>query len=146
MEDIFEGLKDVKFDEIQNKEFIEYKELCAIGAQLRNATMVECPHCKVVGNEPNMMRWHFDNCETIFKNCKHCKGVIPRQGIKPFIYNKKDYCNRKCYMESKKGKPFLIMTDEIKEKLSKIALTQTKERSERIKMNKPWEARWKKKT
>jgi hypothetical protein len=49
-------------------------------------------------------------------------------------------------MESKKGKPPIVMTREVKEKLSKIALTQTKERSERIKMNKPWEARWKKKT
>ena len=26
MEDIFEGLKDIKFDEIQNKEFIEYNK------------------------------------------------------------------------------------------------------------------------
>jgi hypothetical protein len=37
------------------------------------------------------------------------------------------------------------MTDEVKNKLSKIALTQSEERSERIKMNAPWEKRWKKK-
>ena len=146
MENIFEGLKDIKFDEIQNKEFIEYKELCVFGAQLRNATMVECPHCKVVGNEPNMMRWHFDNCETILRCCEQCGNTIPRQGIKPFLYDVKKYCNRKCYMNSKKGKPPIVMTDEVKDKLSKIALTQSKERSERMKLNKPWEARWKKKT
>ena len=98
MEDIFEGLKDVKIDEIQNKEFIEYKELCVIGAQTRNATMVECPHCKVVGNEPNMIRWHFDNCETKLRCCEQCGNTIPRQGIKPFLYNVKKYCNRKCYI------------------------------------------------
>ena len=119
MEDIFEGLKDVKFDEIQNKEFIEYKELCAIGAQLRNSTMVECPHCKVVGNEPNMIRWHFDNCTTKFRTCKQCDSVIPRQGVKPYIYDKKNYCDRKCYMTSKIGKAPIVMTDEVKEKLSK---------------------------
>ena len=120
MENIFEGFKDIKFDEIQNKEFIEYKELCAIGAHLRNATMVECPHCKVIGNEPNMMRWHLDNCETVLRHCEQCGNTIPRQGIKPFLYDVKKYCNRKCYMDSKKGKPPIVMTDEVKNKLSVI--------------------------
>lgn len=120
MEDIFKGLKDVHFDEIQNKEFIECIELCRTEAHIRNSTFVECPHCKVVGNEPNMLRWHFDNCETVLRCCEQCGNTIPRQGIKPFLYDVKKYCNRKCYMDSKKGKPPIVMTDEIKNKLSVI--------------------------
>jgi hypothetical protein len=120
MENVFEGLKDIKFDEIENKEFIKYKELCRSDAQIRNSTFIECPHCKVVGNEPNMLRWHFDNCTTTFRNCEQCNGIIPRQGTKPFQYDVKKYCNRKCYMDSKKGKPPIVMTDEVKNKLSVI--------------------------
>jgi hypothetical protein len=44
-------------------------------------------------------------------------------------------------MESKKGKPPINMTDEVKKKLSDIALTQSKERSERMKKNRPWTKR-----
>lgn len=120
MEDIFESLKYVKFDGIENKEFIEYVELCRTGAQVRNSTIVECPYCKVTGNEPNMLRWHFDNCETILRCCEQCGNTIPRQGIKPFLYDVKKYCNRRCYMDSKKGKPPIVMTEEVKNKLSAI--------------------------
>ena len=119
MENIFEGLKDTKYEDINKKEFDSQKEFFVSEALKRNSTFVECPHCKVVGNEPNMMRWHFDNCTSILRCCEQCGNTIPRQGIKPFQYDVKKYCNRKCYMESKKGKPFLTMTDEIKDKISK---------------------------
>jgi hypothetical protein len=144
MEDIFESLKSFKVD-INQTERIEQRELFVAEAIKRNSTFVKCSHCSVVGNEPNMMRWHFHNCQSVLKNCKQCGEIIPRQGIKPFIYDKKNYCNRKCYMASKKGKAPIVMTDEIKDKLSKIALSQSKERSERVKRSKPWETRWKKK-
>ena len=147
MENIFEGLKDIaKYEDIDKQEFESQRELFVLEALKRNSTFIECPHCNVTGNEPNMLRWHFDNCETVLRCCEQCGNTIPRQGIKPFLYDVKKYCNRKCYMESKKGKPPIVMTREVKEKLSKIALNQSEERSERIKMNKPWEARWKKKT
>jgi hypothetical protein len=146
MENIFENLKDTKYEDIDKQEFESQRELFVSEALKRNSTFIKCPHCNVTGNEPNMLRWHFDNCETVLRCCKQCGNTIPRQGIKPFLYNVKKYCNRKCYMESKKGKPPIVMTHEVKEKLSKIALSQSEKRSERIKMNKPWETRWKKKT
>ena len=67
-----------------------------------------------------MLRWHFDNCETILRCCEQCGNTIPRQGIKPFLYDVKKYCNRRCYMDSKKGKPPIVMTEEVKNKLSAI--------------------------
>ena len=98
---------------------IEYSEFCKSEAEKRNAVMVQCPKCGVTGNEPNMLRWHFDNCTTHLRTCKQCGENIPRQGIKPIQYDVKKYCNRKCYMASKKGKAPIIMTDEVKDKLSK---------------------------
>ena len=47
-------------------------------------------------------------------------------------------------MESKKGKPPILMTEEVKQKLSKAGLSQSKERSERIMNVKPWCDRWNK--
>ena len=85
----------------------------------RNAEIVTCPKCGVSGNRPNMMRWHFESCKTVLKSCKQCGNTIPRQGIKDHLYNSKTYCNRKCYMESKKGKNPIEMTEEVKEKISK---------------------------
>lgn len=61
-----------------------------------------CPKCGVFGESVNMKRWHFDNCKTQLKNCEHCNEIIPRQGIKDFMYQQKKYCNRKCYIESKR--------------------------------------------
>jgi hypothetical protein len=84
----------------------------------RNAEIVECPKCGVKGNRPNMMRWHFENCKTVFRNCNHCGNTIPRQGIKESQYKQKLFCNQSCYMESKKGKNPIEMTDEIKQKIS----------------------------
>ena len=84
----------------------------------RNSEFVECPKCGVTGNRPNMMRWHFDSCKTVLRNCEQCGKVIPRQGVKDIQYNQKKFCNRKCYMESKKGKNPIEMTDEIKNKIS----------------------------
>lgn len=118
MENIFEGLKDFKF-ELDESSIIEQKDLYIMDALKRNSTFVECDRCHTIGNEPNMLRWHFDRCTTKFRNCEHCKKIIPRQNIKPFLYDVKKYCNRKCYMESKKGKPPIVMTDEVKDKLSK---------------------------
>jgi RecJ-like exonuclease len=84
----------------------------------RNSEKVQCPKCQVEGNRPNMMRWHFEKCKTILKNCEQCGKIIPRQGTKDFCYKNKKYCERKCYMESKKGIVFLEMTVEMREKLS----------------------------
>lgn len=84
----------------------------------RNSENVQCPKCGVQGNRPNMMRWHFDKCKTILKNCKQCGQVIPRQGIKDHLYKQKHYCNQECYMESKKGINPIEMTSEIKKKIS----------------------------
>lgn len=140
-DDLFADLKSFKFDEINNISHLEQKELFRKEALIRNSTIIECPHCGVKGNEPNMLRWHFDNCDTILKKCQQCGETIPRQGIKPFLYNQKKYCNRKCYMQSKIGIPPIIMTDEIKKKISAISLTQSKERSDRIKISKPWKYR-----
>ena len=119
MENIFEGLKDIKFEDIDNKTYIEQKELYILDALKRNSTFIKCPKCDVIGNEPNMLRWHFDNCNSILRSCEQCSNTIPRQGIKPFLYDVKKYCNRKCYMNSKKGKPPIEMTSEVKEKISK---------------------------
>jgi hypothetical protein len=141
MEDVFESLKTFEFKGINEKDLIEQRELYIMDALIRNSTFIKCPKCEVVGNEPNMLRWHFDNCQTKLRQCKQCGNNIPRQGIKPFLYDVKKYCNRKCYMESKKGKPPINMTDEVKKKISDIALTQSEERSERMKKNKPWTKR-----
>jgi hypothetical protein len=84
----------------------------------RNSERVQCPKCQVEGNRPNMMRWHFEKCKTVLKNCEQCGEIIPRQGTKDSLYKDKKYCGRKCYMESKKGIPFLEMTVEMREKLS----------------------------
>jgi hypothetical protein len=84
----------------------------------RNSEIVECPKCGVTGNYPNMMRWHFESCKTVLKSCQHCNNIIPRQGIKDHLYTQKNYCDRKCYMESKKGKNPILLTDEMKNKIS----------------------------
>jgi hypothetical protein len=138
MQDIFESLKTFKFEEIDNKEQLDQKELFKTEALIRNSTIIKCTHCGVEGNEPNMLRWHFGNCNTKLRCCEECGETIPRQGIKPFIYDVKKYCNRKCYMKSKKGKAPIKMTDEVKNKLSNIAKEQSNVRSERMKKNKVW--------
>lgn len=114
-------------------------------AIIRNTTIVTCDRCGTSGGEPNMRRWHFDNCKTKFKDCKHCGKVIPRQGIKDYQYNKKVFCNAACYFENKKNKPALIMTDEVRKKLSEIAKADATTRSERMKRNQVWKKsnRWK---
>jgi hypothetical protein len=138
MENFFESLKTFKFDEIDSEEYLDQKELFKTEALVRNATIIECTRCGVKGSEPNMFRWHFSNCTTKLRCCEQCGEVIPRQNIKPFLYDVKKYCNRKCYTESKKGKSPITMTDEIKTKLSNIAKEQSDIRSERMKKNKVW--------
>lgn len=138
MEDIFEGLKTFKYEHDKSEDFLDQNELFRTEALIRNTTIIKCTHCGVEGNEPNMLRWHFENCTTKLKNCEQCGEIIPRQGIKPFLYDAKKYCNRKCYMESKKGKPPIKMTDEVKAKLSTTAKKQSAARSVRMKENKVW--------
>ena len=100
---------------------------------IRNSEIVVCDRCGVSGNRPNMMRWHFDKCKTLLRNCEHCSNTIPRQGIKDYLYNQKKFCNRVCYMASKKGKPAMIMTEDIKQKLSIVAKErEQKKKTQRI--------------
>ena len=112
----------------------------------RNQEEHICDRCGITGKGPNMSRWHFDNCNTVLRECKHCKKTIPRQGIKDHLYNQKVYCNRKCYMESKKGKAPIVMSDEVKIKLSNSALERSTILSDRMKKNEVWlkSGRWKK--
>ena len=86
LDKLFEEYGLIKFD----------KEICRKEALERNAEIVVCDKCGVSGNRPNMMRWHFENCKTVFRNCNFCNGIIPRQGIKDSSYNQKKYCNSKC--------------------------------------------------
>jgi len=120
--ELFEKLPDnlIRFNpELSREEAIE-----------RNAIKMTCHNCGVFGQGINLKRWHFDNCKTQLKNCEQCDKIIPRQGIKDFLYIQKKYCNRKCYMESKIGKPPIEMTDEIKQKLSQIRFDSWKKRHE----------------
>ena len=95
-----------------------YPELAREEALERNADIIECNKCGVTGNRPNMMRWHFDNCTRKAKPCKSCNKDIPMQGLKPYLYDAKNYCNRECYTESRKGIKPIVMTDEVRRKLS----------------------------
>ena len=105
----------------------------------RNQEIVECPRCGVKGNRPNMMRWHFENCKTELKQCKHCANIIPRQDCKDYVYKKKMFCDNVCYNEFKKGKIPINMTSDVKKKISEAALKDSKNRSERMKLNRVWE-------
>ena len=113
-------LLDIEHIEIDmsNLLFTNDTNILRMEALKRNSEFIKCTKCGVEGNRPNMMRWHFENCKTILKNCKQCGEVIPRQGIKDYLYKEKHYCNRKCYMESKKGKNPIEMTTEVREKIS----------------------------
>jgi hypothetical protein len=93
-------------------------EINRVEALQRNSEFIKCPKCGVTGNRPNMMRWHFDKCKTVLKNCKQCGKIIPRQNVKDYLYKQKQYCDRKCYMESKKGKAPINMTPEVCKKVS----------------------------
>lgn len=44
---------------------------------------IECPHCKKIGGEPQMKRWHFDNC-IVYTNKKHAptNKVVWNKGLK----------------------------------------------------------------
>jgi hypothetical protein len=121
-------------------------QICKEEAIKRNTNIVRCDRCGVEGGEPNMRRWHFDNCKTILKNCQQCNKIIPRQNIKNHLYKQKKFCNKDCYYKSKIGKAPILMTDEIKKKLSNSAFNQSKDRSNRMKKNKTWlkSNRWKK--
>lgn len=89
--------------EIEYHEFQCDPTIARLEALARNAEMATCDKCGVSGNRPNMIRWHFENCKTVIKTCKQCGSDIPRQGTKDYLYSKKIYCNRQCYMQSKKG-------------------------------------------
>lgn len=130
---------EIEFDDNFFDDVEDFSELSRREALKRNKKIVKCPKCGLEGNEPNMLRWHFDNCSTVFKNCLYCGDIIPRQNIKPFLYNEKKYCNRNCYMKSKLGKSPIVMTAEVKLKISISAKSQSKIRSDRMKKNKVWE-------
>jgi hypothetical protein len=107
----------------------------------RNSEIIECDRCGVFGNRPNMIRWHFENCSQNLKECQYCGKCIPRQGIKPYLYKQKKYCNRDCYTKSKIGKQPIKMTKEVRKKLSEKAIANRSERSKRMKeirKNKFW--------
>lgn len=118
--DILSDLKDwiennpIDYSELLFDPFLNKEE-----AIKRNSEFVTCNKCGVIGNKPNMLRWHFDKCTTVLRTCKQCNKTIPRQNIKPIQYDVKKHCNRKCYTESKKGKIFLEMTQERKDNISK---------------------------
>ena len=120
--------------------------ICREEAIKRNTNIVQCDKCGVSGGETNMRRWHFENCKTKLKKCLECGNIISRQNIKDYLYDQKIYCNRKCYSKSKTGKVPILMTDEIKKKLSDSAFKHSKDRSDRMKKNKIWlkSKRWKK--
>jgi hypothetical protein len=124
--------------------FIFDPNISADEAKRRNAEIVECNVCGVTGNRPNMMRWHFENCKVKLRECQQCGGVIPI--TKASRYSKSLYCSHKCFTDSKIGKAPLIMTDEIKKKLSASAKLRSEESSIRMKKNKVWlkSGRWKK--
>lgn len=126
-------------------ELMSFKKLSHSEALNRNHTITQCPICCIEGNDPNMKRWHFENCKQSLLNCLVCGDIIPRQGTKPYQYNKKKYCNRKCYGISKVGVSPIKMTKDVRDKLSTKAKTRSLELSERIKMSKPWikSGRWK---
>ena len=122
---LFDGnfFKNGKLLPLEDWQIKPLNDLTQMETLMRNSEIVTCPKCGVKGNSPNMARWHFDNCKTITKSCKQCGKIIPRTSndgtnIKPYLYNQKNYCNRKCYMESKKGIPPIIMTEEVKKKIS----------------------------
>jgi hypothetical protein len=119
---------------------------CRKDAIARNKIEYTCNKCGVIGKGPNMIRWHFDYCQTVLRDCKQCGKTIPRQGTKDYLYNKKIFCNRQCYMKSKKGNAPIIMTDNIKNKLKEKALSRSDDLSIRMKNNKVWlkSNRWKK--
>lgn len=107
--------------------------ICKSEAIKRNAEIVECDKCGVKGNRPNMMRWHFENCQVVFRSCKQCGNIIPRQGVKDSLYNTKIYCCQDCYMSSKKGKAPITMTNDVKKKISDSAKSRSKELAHRMK-------------
>jgi hypothetical protein len=104
----------------------------------RNKKIVTCPKCNITGGETNMLRWHFENCKVIIRYCKQCNKPIQRQNQKDYIYNKKIYCSNNCYNISKLGKCPIVMTEEVKKKISIASLNDGERRSERMKKVKPW--------
>ena len=133
MSDLINELKQFIIDNpIDFSQLIFDPNISREEALKRNSEFITCDKCGVTGNRPNMMRWHFDNCKTILRKCEQCGNTIPRQGTKDYLYNQKKYCNRKCYSESKKGKTFLDMTKEMKNKIS----ISRKKYYERLKLNK----------
>jgi len=117
----------------------------------RNRTMLTCTVCGTVGNMGNMMRWHFSECKTILRTCKHCDKTIPI--VKPYIrYSKMNYCNSNCYHASRVGnQPEHVkrnggkLDEESKQKIRNSFTDQRKEVYRQLILEtKPWEVRWKK--
>ena len=68
----------------------------------RNRDIIECPNCNRVGNRPNMMRWHFENCKMKTRYCIECNNPIPKK-YKASQYKNMKYCDHKCYGKSRIG-------------------------------------------
>jgi group I intron endonuclease len=49
----------------------------------KSKKILECPHCQKNGGEPQMKRWHFDNC-TVFTGKKHepTNKIVWNKGLK----------------------------------------------------------------
>ncbi len=47
---------------VQSKESNEKRSLALIGSQKK---VIQCPICQKSGGEPQMKRWHFDNCKLL---------------------------------------------------------------------------------
>jgi hypothetical protein len=96
--------------------------------------------------------WSYGRSRCVFNDSKFQSDLAKRQ-----TYKQRCEVIQKCWDLGKmskrdhkkcgtKGNNNPAKRSEVKEKIRQAALNQSKERSERIKMNKPWEARWKKKT
>ena len=118
-------------------------------ALIRNATTLVCPKCGTQGNMGNIMRWHFDNCKTILRNCKHCNNTIPI--VKPYVrYSKMSFCNSACYYASKVGhQPAHVvrngghLDDQSKQKISEKFTEERKQyHRDLVHKTKPWKTRW----
>jgi hypothetical protein len=43
----------------------EYKKQLSVLAKGKPKKQVQCPYCNKIGGEPQMKRWHFDNCKVL---------------------------------------------------------------------------------
>jgi len=113
------GLEPIELENSPSSEYIILdSNISRKEAISRNKELLTCDICGVTGGGTNMLRWHFENCKNKIKKCEQCEKDIPIQGLKPYLYKQKKYCNRDCYMKSKRGSPPIEMTQEVRKKIS----------------------------